>query len=162
MNRNYPSRNRADTIMRERRYARCVWQRAARAAFGGRLLAESQSRLLRLFLCFLLEILMMVANSRGIAPWPASLDAYDYLRTLNRRDWAWEGLRRNPAYQRQALACPSQSMVRENLGSGALFTRMQGAEPAAEAWALCCFRRSHVERACGPSRVVAAARASRV
>jgi hypothetical protein len=88
----------------------------------------------------LLEIPIMAANIGGMVPWPASLDAYEYLKTLTRRDWAWEALRRNPAYQRQALACPSQSVVRENLGSGALITRMQGTEPAAEAWALCCFR----------------------
>ena len=36
-------------------------------------------------------------------PWPPTLEAYDYTRTLTRRDWAWEGLRRDPVYQDDAL-----------------------------------------------------------
>ena len=72
--------------------------------------------------------------------WPPPLAAYDHLRSLTRRDWAWELLRRNRTYQRQAQACAGENVVREQLGSGALITRMRGAQPSAEAWALCCFR----------------------
>ena len=78
--------------------------------------------------------------------WPPNLHAYDYLRELARRDWAWEGLRRNRAYRSQALARLSDNIIVKQLGGGALFTRMQGPVPAAEAWALHCFRRPHLER----------------
>ena len=82
----------------------------------------------------------MTEQSSCITTWPPPLEAYDYLMTLDRRDWAWEGLRRNPAYQRQALAYPHKNTISEQLGGGALFTRMQGPVLPAEAWALCCFR----------------------
>jgi hypothetical protein len=86
---------------------------------------------------------MRVPTMGGI-PWPPPLDAYDYLRSLTRRDWAWEMLRRNQTYQRHAQACAAHDVVRDHLGSGALITRMRGAQPSAEAWALCCFRRPGV------------------
>ena len=82
----------------------------------------------------------MTEQSSCVTAWPPPLEAYDYLKTLDRRDWAWEGLRRNPAYQRQALACPHKNTISEQLGGGALFTRMQAPILPAEAWALCRFR----------------------
>jgi hypothetical protein len=34
--------------------------------------------------------------------WPSSLQAYEYLRTATKSDWAWEYLRRNFDYQANA------------------------------------------------------------
>ena len=73
-------------------------------------------------------------------PWPPTLEAYDYMRTLSRRDWAWEGLRRNPRYQDEARAHLMDLQAASRLESGALFTRMPKASPRAEAWALRSFR----------------------
>ena len=70
--------------------------------------------------------------------WPPDLEAYDYLSRLTWRDWAWEGLRRNPAYQADARAFKPQ--FSKKLEGGALLTRMQEPMLSAEAWALCCFR----------------------
>ena len=89
------------------------------------------------------------------SPWPVSLDAYAYLRTLHRRDWAWEALRRNAAYRRQAAAAHMQGVVRRSLGNGALLTRLETPQAAAEAWGLCCFRRPESKRAGGAPRVAA-------
>ena len=73
-------------------------------------------------------------------PWPPTLEAYDYTRTLTRRDWAWEGLRRDPVYQDDALEHLKINQVTTRLESGALITRMHEASPHAEAWALRSFR----------------------
>lgn len=71
-----------------------------------------------------------------------TLEAYDYMRTLRRREWPWEGLRRNPAYQDEARAHLTDGQVSTRLESGALLTRMHEPSPRAEAWALRSFRRS--------------------
>ncbi len=73
-------------------------------------------------------------------PWPPTLDAYDYMRTLSRRDWAWEGLRRNPAYQEEARAQLMDGQVSTRLKGGAILVRMHEPSPRAEAWALRSFR----------------------
>lgn len=73
-------------------------------------------------------------------PWPPTLAAYDYTRTLTRRDWAWEGLRRDPAYQDEARAHLEVIQHTIRLESGALFTRMHEPSLRAEAWALRSFR----------------------
>lgn len=72
--------------------------------------------------------------------WPPTLESYDYMRTLSRRDWAWEGLRRIPDYQDDARAHLTDAHVSTELESGATFTRMHGRSPGAEAWALRSFR----------------------
>lgn len=72
--------------------------------------------------------------------WPPTLKAYDYMRMLSRRDWAWEGLRRNPAYQDETLAHLTNSQDSTQLEGGALLTRMHEPSPRAEAWALRSFR----------------------
>ena len=77
-------------------------------------------------------------------PLPPTLEAYDYMRTLGRRDWAWEALRRNPAYQEDALASDGQDCTR--LTSGAILTRMHEPSPRAEAWSLRSFRGSVPDR----------------
>lgn len=71
--------------------------------------------------------------------WPPTLEAYDYLRQLRRRDLAWEGLRRLPAYQDDARAYLTNAQVSTRLESGALLTRMHEPSPRAEAWALRSF-----------------------
>lgn len=73
-------------------------------------------------------------------PWPPTLTAYDYTRTLTRRDWAWEGLRRDPAYQDEALGHLEINQVTTRLESGAHLTRMHEVSPRAETWALRSFR----------------------
>ena len=80
----------------------------------------------------------MTAASNFVANWPPALEAYDYLSRLTWRDWAWEGLRRNPAYQTDARAFEAQ--FTKKMEGGALLTRMQEPMLSAEAWALCCFR----------------------
>ena len=84
----------------------------------------------------------MTRTNHGVGPgWPPPDGAYDYLSMISWRDWAWEGLRRNHAYQAEARARATEGRVSTKLGGGALLTRMQGYVPPAEAWALWCFRR---------------------
>ena len=71
-------------------------------------------------------------------PWPPLFSAYDYLSTAQRRDWAWEYLRRHDGYQ--ADAASATPYVTARLDSGVLLTRLREPEPRAEAWGLCCFR----------------------
>lgn len=73
---------------------------------------------------------------------PPTLEAYDYLGRLRRRDLAWEGLRRLPAYQDDVQAHLADTQVSTRLESGALLTRMHEPSPRAAAWALRSFRRS--------------------
>jgi hypothetical protein len=73
-------------------------------------------------------------------PWRPSLNSYSYMLGLHRRDWSWEGLRRNPRYQDEARAHLMDLQAASRLESGALFTRMPKASPRAEAWALRSFR----------------------
>jgi len=80
----------------------------------------------------------MTQSNTTTTAWHPPLDAYDYMSRLAARDWAWEGLRRNPAYQ--SVAQSSMSGQSEILGGRVLLTRMQARMPPAEAWALCCFR----------------------
>ena len=98
---------------------------------------------------------MTTAAQRVGPPWPPpSLQVYDYLAFLARRDWAWEGLRRNAAYQAAALAHLSAGNSNtEQLEGGALLTRLQEPVRPAEAWALCTFRRPHPHRLAGSPRV---------
>ena len=98
---------------------------------------------------------MTTAAQRVGPPWPpASLQVYDYLGFLTRRDWAWEGLRRNVAYLAAAFAHLSAGHSNiKHLEGGALLTRLQEPVRPAEAWALCTFRRSHPLRLGGAPRV---------
>jgi hypothetical protein len=73
-------------------------------------------------------------------PRPPTLEAYSYMRTLSRRDWSWEGLRRNPAYQDEARAQAKGDQEITRLESGALLTLMHEPSSRAEAWALRSFR----------------------
>ena len=88
---------------------------------------------------------------------PLTLDAYNYLATLTPRDWAWEGLRRNRAYQIEALAHIAAGRTINHMTGRALLTRMQDHRGPADAWALCSFRRSVYDRFARPPRVGAGA-----
>jgi hypothetical protein len=90
--------------------------------------------------------------------WPPPTGAYDYLSLLSWRDWAWEGLRRNPAYQSEARARTLEGTVSTKLGGGALLTRMQEPTLPAEAWALWCFLRPNPHRIAGAARLAARGR----
>ena len=83
------------------------------------------------------------------------LDAYEYLRTAAMSDWAWEYLRRNPDYQSDALLQHDCGVVHQRLANGALLTRLHARHVRAEAWGLCCFRRSTTDSRAGPSRLAA-------
>lgn len=98
---------------------------------------------------------MTTVAQRVGPPWPpASLQVYDYLGFLTRRDWAWEGLRRNAAYQAAAFAHFSAGNANtEHTEGRALLTRLQEPVRPAEAWALCTFRRPHPHRLPGTPRV---------
>jgi hypothetical protein len=71
---------------------------------------------------------------------PPTLEAYDYLRTLSRGDWAWEGLRRNPVYQDTARPHLLDRRDITQFESGAIVTRLREPSPDAEAWGLRSFR----------------------
>lgn len=71
---------------------------------------------------------------------PVSAAAYDYMSALAWRDWAWEGLRRNPVYQDEARQYLDNAPENIQMEGGALLTRMHEAQPRAEAWALRAFR----------------------
>ena len=83
------------------------------------------------------------------------LDAYEYLCTAAMPDWAWEYLRRNPDYQSDAWLHNDRDVVHRRLASGALFSRLQARHLRAEAWGLCCFRRSAADSSRSPSRLAA-------
>jgi hypothetical protein len=72
--------------------------------------------------------------------WPRSLDAYEYLRTAAKPEWAWECLRRNPAYRAQARTRPARGLARVRLSAGPVLMRLRARHIGAEAWGLCCFR----------------------
>ena len=72
--------------------------------------------------------------------WPRPLQAYEYLRTVTRFDWAWEYLRRNSEYQAEARLHHRRGVVRQRLPTGPVLTRMRARHLRAERWGLCCFR----------------------
>ena len=72
--------------------------------------------------------------------WPPTLESYHYMLALCRRDWSWEGLRRNPHYQDEARSHAMSGQATTRLEGGALLTRMHVPSPRAEAWALRSFR----------------------
>lgn len=102
--------------------------------------AEERKANISFYNCAQREVPMYRVRHYVGPPWPPTLAAYDYTRTLARRDWAWEGLRRDPAYQDEARAHLDVIQDITRLESGALITRMHGPSPRAEAWALRSFR----------------------
>lgn len=71
---------------------------------------------------------------------PPSLEAYDYMSALAWRDWAWEGLRRNPVYQEEAWAYLRRTPSTTREENEVIVTRLHEPSPRAEAWALHSFR----------------------
>jgi hypothetical protein len=76
---------------------------------------------------------------------PTTFKSYNYMLALTRRDWSWEGLRRNPRYQDEARSQLTSEQPSTRLESGPLLTRMREPSPGAQAWALCSFRRSFTD-----------------
>ena len=71
--------------------------------------------------------------------WPAKVTDYDWLRSVGDADWAWEFLRRNPAYQRDhrlnRTACEKPIRHARDM----LLTRTRRRCRRAEAWDLYAF-----------------------
>jgi hypothetical protein len=83
----------------------------------------------------------MSNDSLSVGPaWPASLQAYEYLRSAAMSDWAWEYLRRNFKYQARARLLYRKGLTRLRLNRGPLLTRMRARHAGAETWGLACFR----------------------
>jgi hypothetical protein len=75
-------------------------------------------------------------------PWPPKLIAYDYVLTLWWSDFAWEYLRRDPAYQRDyQLGCRGIAPPRR-LRNGLILTQVRGRSPHSLKWNLSPFCRS--------------------
>jgi hypothetical protein len=74
--------------------------------------------------------------------WPTKLGDYEYLRVAGDADWAWEFLRRNPAYQRdhRRYRLATEQPIRH--ARGLLLTRTRRRCRPAEAWDLYSFRGS--------------------
>jgi hypothetical protein len=68
------------------------------------------------------------------------LQAYEYLRTAAKSDWAWEYLRRNAEYQASARLGHRRGVARQRLAAGPVLTRMRARHAGAETWGLACFR----------------------
>jgi hypothetical protein len=72
--------------------------------------------------------------------WSPSLQAYEYLRTATKSDWAWEYLRRNFDYQANARLGHRRGVIRQRLAAGPVLTRLRARHAGAERWGLACFR----------------------
>jgi Family of unknown function (DUF6499) len=86
-----------------------------------------------------------MSQLRMLSEWPQPLRAYEHPRTATMTDWAWEYLRRNPAYQTDARLYHRRGVVRRTLATDTIFTRMRFRHARAEAWGLRSFRRSKTD-----------------
>jgi Family of unknown function (DUF6499) len=84
---------------------------------------------------------MTMGHGNGTA-WTASLDDYAYLRNANRVSWAWEFLRRNPAYQKDYEAIRPTLLHKTRHKDGVIVIDARRSFWRAEAWGLVLFRRS--------------------
>lgn len=82
--------------------------------------------------------------------WPPLPGAYDYVLTLNEQELAWEFLRRNPEYQREAEQHYADQIEPRRLPSGQLLWRIRTPQHKAKRWGLCPFRRSEADSARRP------------
>jgi hypothetical protein len=87
--------------------------------------------------------------------WPTQLSAYDYTRTLSKWDWAWEVLRRIPAYHEDYRNNVGLLPQPERLASGITVHRLTAPVPRAGAWGLSAFHRSVPLRSVSPRVLVA-------
>jgi hypothetical protein len=82
-------------------------------------------------------------------PWPPPRGAYDYVLTLNDEEIAWEGLRRNPGYQRHYRLNAAAHTKPRRLATGQSIWRVASLPSGCERWGLHPFRRSGADRAGG-------------
>ena len=75
--------------------------------------------------------------------WELCLDDYAYTRGLDHAGWAWEFLRRNEDYQRDARINRAGHPVPIKHASGAIVLRLRRRVLAAERWGLHCFAAPH-------------------
>lgn len=98
------------------------------------------------------------AASVTVPTWPPTVAAYNYILTLNEEEIAWEGLRRNPDYQRHYLLHRAAHGRPHRLPSGQSIWRVPISSSAAtDRWRLRSFRRSGLGRA-GSSHLLVCAR----
>jgi hypothetical protein len=97
---------------------------------------------------------MRFTHLRTGSTWQDSLQAYDYMRSLAKADWAWECLRRNLSYRSMARLHRQRGVTGVRLTAGPFLTRLRARQPHAEAWGLCCFCRPIVGRRPGPPSLV--------
>ena len=72
--------------------------------------------------------------------WPPLAGAYDYVLMLSGPELAWEFLRRNSDYQREALQHRADQIKPKVLPSGQLQWRIRSPHRKAKRWGLCSFR----------------------
>ncbi len=87
--------------------------------------------------------------------WPTQLSAYDYTCTLAKWDWAWEILRRIPAYHEDYRNNVGLLSRPERLASGITVHRLTAPVPRAGAWGLSAFHQS-IPLGCVSPRVLVA------
>ena len=73
--------------------------------------------------------------------WPPDAKAYDYVRTLSKRDRAWEYLRRNIGYQEDFLRHRSHLPAVEHRDPNIRVYRLSEPTARAAVWSLSTFRR---------------------
>ena len=84
----------------------------------------------------------MADRPREGPKWLPEDGAYDYLDTLSEQEFAWEFLRRNPEYQRDAIRAGADKVKPKNLSTGQKLWRMPASAGAGTKWSLCPFHRS--------------------
>lgn len=78
---------------------------------------------------------------KSVTPkWPPDGANDEYFAVLPRSDWAWEFLRRDPAYGRAASASQAPLLKVVGTATGIPVYKPQKHEEAARDWALCSFR----------------------
>lgn len=86
------------------------------------------------------EPIMVGKRNKLARTWPPRLRDYDYSETLTWPDWAWEMLRRNPQYQRDARVHGYARNLKLNARPSITLHRARRRLPSAERWGLCSFR----------------------
>jgi hypothetical protein len=92
---------------------------------------------------------MPAAVSLLAQTWPPDPGAYDYVLMLNDEEIAWEGLRRNPDYQRHYRLNAAGHAKSRRLPSGQSIWRVASLPSGRARWGLHPFCRSGAPRAGG-------------